>query len=162
MNDEFKAYIDNIIIPSYILTQRIKTGEYVRELCDKIPIAIKNVFGCEVYEYPNDVCDNPDTIFFANLIKNTPTSKGYFLTVSLNMEYDFEDLIEVNTSIEITFTEEDECIGDFDMDDYPEKIVIHITPDGYTVTFNPISDVNFPTITNDMERIKTLIDILQK
>lgn len=166
MNKELKDYIDGIVIPSDTMTKRIRTGEKVRELCENIERAVKEVYGeSSLRCYAGRTADR-DQIYYFSCIKNTPTTGGYFACVYLHMEDDFMDAGKYDTTIEIMFSETEPALDenyDYDIWDGSETVVeIEVGPDGWHVSYIPLNDPeHYPVMTGDVDRIKKFINIIE-
>jgi hypothetical protein len=64
MNKQVRNYIDSIVIPSDIAVKRIKTGEYVREICENIERAAKEIYGITAIHEEDMTCVESTQIYF--------------------------------------------------------------------------------------------------
>ena len=165
MNKELKDYIDGIVIPSDVMAKRIYTGEKVRELCENIERAVKEVYGKSSLHCYADRTTDRDQIYYFNCIKNTPTTGGYFACVYLHIEDDFMDADKYDTTIEIMFSEAEPKLDehyDYDIWDGPETTIkIAVEPDGWSLSYMPLNDPErYPIMSGDIERIKKFVNIV--
>ena len=78
MNKELKDYIDGIVAPSIIIAKRIYTGEKVRELCENIERAVKEVYGKSALRcYAGKTADR-DQIYYFSCIKKYTNDRWIF------------------------------------------------------------------------------------
>ena len=165
MNKELKDYIDGIVTPSDIMAKRVRTGERVRELCENIERAVKEVYGKSSLCCYGDRTTDGEQIYYFTCIKNTPTSGGYFACVYLDMEDDFMDADTYVTTIEIMFSETEPKLDehyDYDIWDGPETTIkISVEPDSWRVSYVPLNDPErYPIMSGDIERIKKFVNIV--
>lgn len=165
MNKELKDYIDGIVIPSDVMAKRIYTGEKVRELCENIERAVKEVYGKSSLHCCVDRTTDRDQIYYFSCIKNTPTTGGYFACVYLHIEDDFMDADKYDTTIEIMFSETEPKLYenyDYDIWDGPETTIeISVEPDGWSLSYAPLNDSErYPIMSGDIERIKKFVNIV--
>ena len=169
MNKELKYYIDGIVIPSDVMTKRIQAGEKVRELCENIERAVKEVYGessLHCYDELDGATIDAEQIYYFSCIKPTPTAGGYFACVYLYMEGDFMGVDAYETTIEIIFSETEPALDesyDYDIWDGSETVVeITVGPDGWHVSYTPLNDPeHYPVMTGDVDRIKKFIGIIE-
>ena len=168
MNKELKDYIDGIIIPSDVMTKRIKTGENVRKICENIERAVKEVYGessLHCYNELDGATIDAEQIYYFSCTRPTPTAGGYFACVYLYMENDFMgDTYE--TTIEIMFSETEPALDEnyaYDIWEGPETTIwIEVGPDGWDVSYTPLNDPeHYPMMTGDVDRIKKFIGIIE-
>ena len=168
MNKELKDYIDGIVIPSDVMTKRIHTGEKVRELCENIERAVKEVYGessIHCYAELDTVTIDAEQIYYFSCIRATPTTGGYFVCVYLYMEDDFMDADKYDTTIEIMFSETEPVPDehyDYEIWDGPETTIeITVGPDDWSVSYTPLNDPeHYPVMSGDIERIKKFVNIV--
>lgn len=167
MNKELKDYIDGIITPSDVIAKRVWTGEKVRELCENIERAVKEVYGkssLHCYDELESVAD-AEQIYYFSCIKPTSTTGGYFACVYLYMENDFMNTDTYETTIEIMFseTEPDLYVNyDYDIWEGPETTIkITVEPDDWSISYTPLNDPErYPVMSGDIERIKKFVNIV--
>lgn len=170
MNKELKDFIDGIVIPSDVMTKRIKTGEKVRELCENIERAVKEVYGessLHCYAELDGRTVDAEQIYYFNCKRPTPSAGGYFACVYLYMEDDFMDADKYDTTFEIMFSETEPKLNehyDYDIWDGPETTInITVGPDDWRVSYTHLNDPeHYPVMTGDVDRINKFIDIIEK
>ena len=169
MNKELKYYIDGIVIPSDVMKKRIQAGEKVRELCENIERAVKEVYGessLHCYDELDGATIDAEQIYYFSCIRPTPTAGGYFACVYLYMEGDFMGADAYETTLEIMFSETEPALDesyDYDIwDGFETCIEITVGPDGWHVSYTPLNDPeHYPVMTGDVDRIKKFIGIIE-
>lgn len=166
MNKQVSDYIDGIVIPSDIAVKRIKTGEHVREICENIERAAKEVYGLTAIHEEDMTCAESTQIYFIPYVDNTETTGGYFCGVYLYMEDDFMDADCYKTKIQLMFSETEPCqgISDYEIWEGPESTFdITVGPDGFDVDYKPLKDPeHYPMMTGDVERITAFMKIINE
>lgn len=167
MNKQVRDYIDGIVIPSDIAVKRMKTGEYVREICENIERATKEIYGITAIHEDDITCVESTQIYFIPCVDNTLTTGGYFCCVYLYMEDDFMDADCYKTKIQLMFSETEPCPHehyDYEIWEGPESTFnISIGPDGFDMDYIPLNDPeNYPMMTGDVERITTFMKIINE
>ena len=165
MNKELKDYIDGIVTPSDVMAKRVRTGEKVRELCENIERAVKEVYGKSSLHCYGDRTTDREQIYYFNCIRPTPTTGGYFACVYLYMEDDFMNADTYETKIEIMFSETEPELDenyDYDIWDGPETTIeIAVEPDDWSISYTPLNDPeHYPIMSGDIERIKKFVNIV--
>jgi hypothetical protein len=165
MNKEVKDYIDGIVIPSDIAVKRIKTGEYVREICENIERAAKEIYGITAIHEDDISCVESTQIYFIPCVDNTLTTGGYFCCVYLYMEDDFLDADCYETKVQIMFSEMEPQVNehhDYEIWEGPESTFnITVGPDGFDVCYKPLKDPEkYPMMTADHEKITAFMKIV--
>lgn len=166
MNKQVSDYIDGIVVPSDTMVKRIHTGEKVRELCENIERAVKEVYGTPLHCYA-DRTTGGNQIYYFSCIRPTPISGGYFACVYLYMEDDFMDADKYDTTIEIMFSETEPKLDenyDYDIWEGPETTIeISVEPDTWSVSYTPLNDPErYPVMSGDIERIKKFVNIVNE
>lgn len=168
MNKDLKDYIDGIVVPSDVMAKRVRTGEKVRELCENIERAVKEVYGessLHCYAELDGRTVDAEQIYYFNCERSTPAAGGYFACVYLYMEDDFMDADKYDTTIEIMFSEtEPELYENYSYDiwDGPETTInITVGPDSWSVSYTPLNDPeHYPVMSGDVDRIKKFVNIV--
>ena len=165
MNKQVSDYIDGIVIPSEIAVKRMKTGEHVREICENIERAAKEVYGITAIHEDDMTCVESTQIYYIPCVENTLTTGGYFCCVYLYMEDDFMDADCYETKIQIMFSEMEPEVDehhDYEIWEGPESTFnINVGPDGFDVDYKPLKDPDhYPMMTGDVEKITAFMKII--
>ena len=165
MNKQVSDYIDGIVIQSDIAVKRIKTGEHVREICENIERAAKEVYGLTAIHYDDMTCIDATQMYYIPCVDNTLTTGGYFCCVYLYMEDDFMDADCYETKIQIMFSEMEPEVDehhDYEIWEGPESTFnITVGPDGFDVDYKPLKDPeHYPVMTGDVGRITAFMKII--
>lgn len=165
MNKQVSDYIDGIVIPSDIAVKRMKTGEHVREICENIERAAKEIYGITAIHEDDMTCVESTQIYFIPCVDNTLTTGGYFCCVYLYMEDDFLDADCYETKIQIMFSEMEPQVNehhDYEIWEGPESTFnITVGPDGFDVNYKPLRDPeHYPMMSGDVDKITAFMKII--
>lgn len=167
MNKQVSDYIDGIVIPSEIAIKRMKTGEYVREICENIERASKEVYGITPIHEEDISCVESTQIYYIPCLDNTKTTGGYFCCVYLYMEDDFLEADTYSTKFQIMFSEMEPEVDEHHDYEIWEGIEttfdITVGPDGFDVHYKPLNDPErYPMMSGEVEKITAFMKIINE